>query len=202
MYRGRFIAALRCGNRKCKDLTTIAGDVILDDNYDFEQQVIWHEEQLLPRFISPGPSLINLPADVPEDVAANVRVACQIVWAEPAAAGNRIRTAVERLLDDRGMRRKRRTTKGKYEQLSLHKRIEEYRLKDPGLGESLLAAKWLGNAGSHATLTRNDVFDALDMVEYVLDEVYTQRAKAVAKLAKKINKARGPARPGRTRGRR
>lgn len=86
--------------------------------------------------------------------------------------------------------------------MTLHARIEEYRKKDPGLGDSLLAVKWLGNAGSHATLTRNDVFDALDMVEHVLDEVFTQRAKTVAKLAKKINKARGPARPGRTRRRR
>lgn len=112
MYRGRFIAALRCGNRKCKDLTTVAGDVVVEEDYDVEQQQVWREEQLLPRFFSPGPNLINLPADVPEEVAEDIRVACQIVWAEPAAAGNRIRTAVERLLDNRGMRRKRRTTKG------------------------------------------------------------------------------------------
>ena len=55
-----------------------------------------------------------------------------------------------------------------------------------------MAVKWIGNDGSHeGDLSQNDLLDVFEILNYVLDEMYEQRAKNVAKLATKINKAKG-----------
>ena len=57
-----------------------------------------------------------------------------------------------------------------------------------------MAAKWLGNEGSHGggKITIDDVCDALDLLHYVLDEVIGGRTKSIEQLSKAINKAKGP----------
>ena len=62
------------------------------------------------------------------------------------------------------------------------------------------AVKWLGNSGSHnlsdscGSLTRSDVFDGFDLFQYVLDELYAKSSIRLKKLAKEINRRKGPAR--------
>jgi len=60
----------------------------------------------------------------------------------------------------------------------------------------MLAIKWLGNAGSHAegAVTLDDVMDAYDLIDHVLQELYTQKARKAKALAKLINKKKGPKR--------
>ena len=76
----------------------------------------------------------------------------------------------------------------------LHKRIEEFQLADRENGDVLLAAKWLGNSGSHAgAIERDDVLDAFEMIEFVLENRYgTAKAELMAKV-KAVNESKGPA---------
>lgn len=77
----------------------------------------------------------------------------------------------------------------------LHSRIEEFKIrvsKYGHLSDQLMAIKWLGNEASHtAGLTRIDIFDALDLLEFVLEELFHGRKIKMQKLAKKINKKKG-----------
>ena len=68
------------------------------------------------------------------------------------------------------------------------------RQKYAHLKELLLAIKWLGNAGSHAStpLSLDDVFDAYEILEVVLNDLYENKVEFARKLAKDINKNRGP----------
>ena len=69
--------------------------------------------------------------------------------------------------------------------LTLHSRIEDFAKTDAENGAILLAIKWLGNSGSHpGGLTRDDVLDAFDMIEYVLEDRFgTTKKDLMAKVA-------------------
>lgn len=61
----------------------------------------------------------------------------------------------------------------------------------------MLAIKWLGNAGSHSqkTVSRDDVIDAYELLEHILQEIYMQKTEKLKTKAQKINKMKGPVKP-------
>lgn len=85
------------------------------------------------------------------------------------------------------------TTKGTRVRLPLHQRIVNLGKRNKSLSDALLAVKWLGNVGSHSDdLTKDDLFDALDILETVLDDVFVRHRQAIRKLITAINKKKGP----------
>jgi len=63
----------------------------------------------------------------------------------------------------------------------------------------LTATKWLGNAGSRYSkgqppLTKDDVMDSIELVAHLLEELYAPSHEAMAAVAKKVNKKKGPVR--------
>lgn len=58
----------------------------------------------------------------------------------------------------------------------------------------LFAVKWLGNAGSHegTELSANDVLDAYEIMEHLLEEIYSQRSTRLQAIAKRVNRNKGP----------
>jgi hypothetical protein len=61
----------------------------------------------------------------------------------------------------------------------------------------MLAVKHLGNAGSRpGQVGRKDVFDALDILEYVLLEKFANPQSELAKMVRQIDKRKGPRKAG------
>jgi hypothetical protein len=155
-----------------------------------------YEELLYPTFVDPPLQLFSVPKQCPKAIVTELNACFRLVWADENAAANRARAATERLMDHLKIPTKRKNRKGKFDRLTLHHRIELFRLKEKQLGDALLAIKWLGNAGSHGNgLSRADLFDAFKILDFVLDRVLVQRERAVAKLAREINKRKGPRSP-------
>lgn len=81
---------------------------------------------------------------------------------------------------------------GRRNPLTFHRRIELAQGKGPSTKPFLMAAKYLGNAGSHSGgRTRRDAFDAFDLLEAIVTALYGEQ-KNVTRLALKIKKNRGP----------
>ncbi|QEH36352.1 hypothetical protein OJF2_49130 [Aquisphaera giovannonii] len=57
-----------------------------------------------------------------------------------------------------------------------------------------MAVKNLGNAGSHPgdKVTHDDVFDGFDILERVLEDMYSEHPGELAKAVKEINRRKGP----------
>jgi len=73
-------------------------------------------------------------------------------------------------------------------------RIVNLAERDKELSESLLAVKWLGNVGSHSDeLSREDIFDAFDILDVILDDLFVRNRARVKNLVTAINKNKGPA---------
>lgn len=104
---------------------------------------------LFPQFISPSPHLFQIPTATPALIVDLIRSAFVLSWGDYEACINRVRTCMERLLDSIKIRRFS-INKGKRNRLTLHDRILSAQNKVPSAKPFLMAAKHLGNPGSHS----------------------------------------------------
>lgn len=184
-----FAALLRC--ESCADLVLVAGsteEVFVGSPADCNL-----ESRFTPTLFSPAPPLFRMPAGCPPFVQKELRQAWNLFWVDNAACANRIRTAVELVLTDQGVRRFGRDKKGRRTPLTLHHRIELYKARDPRLAGEMMAVKWLGNAGSHgsgAVITER-LFDGFDLLEHVLEEVYAKRTQKLARIQRELVRTKG-----------
>jgi hypothetical protein len=187
---------LQCTNDQCKECVANSGvggvdiDVIFGRDGDPEQA--W-ADFFRPKYFEPPLVIIDLPEECPESVSDPLRESFRLFFCSPAAASNNVRIALESLLTELGV--KRFVVKGgKRQFLSLHSRIGLLPSKYSDFRDLLFAIKWLGNAGSHAdsVVTLDDVMDAYELIDHVLQELYAQRSKKAKKLAKLVNKKKGP----------
>ena len=187
-----FIAWVRCPDTKCAQEVAVVGFGGPEQIHDPDDPGGW-EDVFTPLFATPMPDIFALPPKCPASVATELRASFRLFWSDPSASANRLRSAIERLLDHLGVKaRERDKARKQIVQLSLHRRIVEFQAKEQELGKQLLALKWLGNTGSHsASVAVNDLLDAFEIAEHCLVEVLTQRSKRIAALSKRITIAHG-----------
>jgi hypothetical protein len=190
----RFAGLLTCNFGNCGDLVAILGDVSIVEDYDYNHDgelTQEYTERFKPRSLSPAPLLIRPPEEAPQLVKDALREAAGLIWQSAEGAANQVRQAVEHLMDAQGIIK---SAPSAY--LSLHARIEQFKGMDAKNGEILLAVKWLGNSGSHAGgQTRDDVFDAFDMIELVLVNLYDMTTATIMAKVKAVNSHKGPVKP-------
>lgn len=187
---GVFSAHLYCSNTQCKEKVVICGTYSSAERGFLEFYKVFE-----PDFIFPAPDIFSIHENYPDDIKSETRKAFSLFWIDRDAAGNRIRSIVEMLLDHLKVKKRELTKKRKYRKLSLHNRILEYHPKNPDIGEQLFAIKWLGNFGSHSNgLTKDDLLDDFEMIEFVLDKLFVKNRKRLSSMARRINRLRGPIR--------
>jgi hypothetical protein len=190
----RFSALLVCNNERCQEPASVVGHgrvEMVQTSYNGDVDYV---EFFYPQYIAPSPPLIAVSKEYPEPVVSELQKAFIASWNDFPSAGNHIRSAVERLLDFLKEPKTKLGKLGKRERLTLHARIVSVAIRDKELSESLLAVKWLGNVGSHSDeLSRDDIFDALDIIDLILDDLFVRHRARVKKLITAINKNKGPA---------
>jgi hypothetical protein len=188
---------LICSEEKCKEAIASSGigsvdwDIILDEKGEPDQV---YEEYFLPKYFEPNLKLIQIPDKCPESVAILLNESFKLFFSSPSAATNSIRAAIEELLTE--LKIKRFVVKnGKRKFVTLHQRITLLPAKYSQLKEMIIAIKWLGNAGSHGhgKITMDDVMDAYELTEHIIEEIYSPKTKKLKVIAKKVNKKKGPA---------
>jgi hypothetical protein len=186
----RFTAWGECKNPACKQLHAIGGTGGVTSYIDDEEGNYAYGDFFEPKFCSPMPEMIHTPAKCPQEVVNELNAAFALFWSSPAACAGRIRVAIECLMNDLGIPVKKKTVKGKYADLSLHRRIDIFAAKNPVIGQQLMALKWLGNSGSHSNdVSQTDILDAFEILEHSLDEIVEKRSIRITALAKKLTKA-------------
>ena len=186
----RFVAIAVCDT--CGEPVSIAGETEHQPTQYYEEQ---YQTIVTPHFVRPAPIIVPRPKGLPDALEKIIAVAEGLFWSNSGASGNAIRSTIEELLTEQGIRRFATNKRHKRVPVSLHSRIVEFgKKKEQGLADKMLAVKWIGNAGSHArtSLTAADLFDGFDLLHHVLEEVYAQETKRLVKLAKHITKAKGP----------
>lgn len=170
---GHFTALFQCTRPECLSPVTACGDYNVGHDYDEDGQACY-TDSYTPTHFNPALPMLRLPRGCTDAIASELTKAWGLYWSDPSSAANHIRTGVERLMDHLAVLPKSK----------LDRRIKEYKAAEPELGEDLLAIKWLGNAGSHGDegLTKEDVLDALPLLDRVLREVFEMRTQELILL--------------------
>ena len=200
----RFIAILTCGNTSCEDNVFVCGKIIKGHEcyQDPEGETVWElEDYYIPRFFEPAPPVFPILSKCPKEVRNELFRAFALIWSDVGSAGNRLRVAVEVLMNECKIQTKAKIkagpNKGKFRNLTLDERIIIFGQKQDDAATQLMAIKWLGNIRSHvglAVLTRDNLLDAFEHFEYALDLIYVKSAADLVRRAKHIIDQKGPIR--------
>ncbi len=197
---GRFACLFDCV--ECSNSVAVAGKYRVQDERHYDPrdgETGDYEKYYRPEYFSESPNVIPLGERLPVEVAAEIRASYQPFWSDPVACANRVRSAVEKLLTaQRIPRTSGRIPEKRRRFLTLHQRIERFGNAHADLAAKLMAIKWVGNAGSHAsTVSIEDLLDGYELLAFVLDELYSGRRRRADALASTINRRKAPRSPRR-----
>ena len=207
---GHFSGLLTCERSACREFVHVIGEFKLEDRIHEPGEPYgpgqWNasdfENSLKIKFFEPALLLIDPDCKAPSQVVNLVNSGSVLLWSDPASAANRVRSAVEELLNRQGIRKTYKDKKGKTQRNTAHKRIEllggKGQSKYRNAADLLMAVKWIGNDGSHGdALTVPDVLDGVELMSEALDLIYETRALDLQRKAALINKAKGLRKPRR-----
>ena len=184
-----------CTNPSCEETVFNMGsgsvdyEVEFDHSNGFEKQVYY--EQFKPKFFLPHLNIFKISKNTPVCIRSPIEESFKLFFASPASSANHLRIALEKLLDYLKIK-KLRLQDSKRITISTHGRINLLPQKFCKFKELFFAIKWLGNNGSHAQdVSMDDVMDAYDIFEIILDELFDNKTREISKLAKKIIKVKG-----------
>ena len=202
----RFIDLLKCSNTSCEELVSVSGHTQNSLDYFYGPTGETETElntYLVPTGFDPAPMIIAVSEKTPDEIQEVLKAAFSLYWLDKEACANKLRISVELLMDDIKIPSTRKGKDGRERPLTLDSRLREFSSISSEPAELLLAVKWIGNAGSHANLSRldaDDLLDVFEILEWVLEETYTGTRKRLAAIASEINSAKGkPVRHRRTR---
>lgn len=174
----------KCSNENCKEVGTMVMHGELHQQNDEAGEFVY----FTPVYIHPAPAVFKIEKSYPNDVSRLCRSAFHLFWVDPAACGNKIRAAVERLLDDQGIEKTIKdragtpqlSKKGYPQPVSLNKRLKTFKTKGKVQSQcfdALDSIRWLGNSSSHVSLDTDkySVFKSLVILRSVLEAIYLGR---------------------------
>ena len=176
----RWSASMRCDESTCGEVIHLIGDIeVVETEIDLpENERTWgYEEVLRVRAVFPAPPLFRISDNVPEPVRKQLEIAFRMYWTDVSACVSRIRTAVECMLDDQNVPRERLVSNGKKKskmrRMDLHERINSF-ASGSNHKDQLQGLRNIGNLGTHSTddVEDDDLYDAIDVLEFVLTGVY------------------------------
>ena len=185
-----FSCTLKCTT--CNEVVFVVGSGWVSEDYDVDgrgELTKVFQSYFSPSYFHPGLQLIDYPSKAPKEVLAPLATACSLYFSSPASCCNSIRVSAEKLLTTLGIAEKKED-----KIISFGNRINLLG-EDHGTIKGLFSAiKWLGNHGSHPgnTIEADDALNALEIMEFLLEEIYGERKKALEELAEAINEQKGP----------
>jgi hypothetical protein len=169
---GRFTAHLKCDFAGCGETATLAGNYLRSWVSDGTDEGLT-ETSYQALSIIPSPLPFRVAPRVPRAIQEVIAEVGTLFWSDHEAAANRVREVIEAILTDLGVP----TLHPSGKSMNLHLRIDSFRKMDGKWAEQadiVEAVKWIGNEGTHDTLTRDDVLDAFDMLETVVEDIYVR----------------------------
>ena len=191
--RYRFCCLLRYDIPECAEIVALAGIGQVEEVGDGISEERY-EARYSPKFFVDVPPIIQVADEVPETISQRLKADFALYWVDSDASANKIRAAVEALLDDQSVRKTLVDRNGKRRRIDLYNRIVAYKDRHEDAAKALLAIKWLGNVGSHSNgsgSSKSKVLNALDIFSHVLEVLYVRNAQRIARLAARINRQRG-----------
>lgn len=180
-----------CLNQVCKQKVFSSGLGKVEVDYpvgEFGEPQKEYFTVYTPKIFLPAFHFFEIPKDTPQEIKDLLILSFSLVLQSPAAAVNSLRSTLEELLDAHQIESK--------QGLQLHDRIEHKIPESSDLYpylECLMAIKWLGNTGSHGGYVGlDDIFDVYEIMELILNGVYSKDQMDLMQKARLINSLKRP----------
>ena len=165
----------------------------MEQDHDVDERGAWTSEYInyyTPKFFYPPIQIVKCPEKTPYLVREQVIAASSLYFAHPDSCCNSIRAAAEEVLTDLGI--PALDDKGAY--VRFVSRINQLPQEKESVKALFNAIRWLGNHGSHPGegLRPSHALDAFDILELLLEELYSDNRLKIQELAKRINEVKGP----------
>lgn len=168
----RFTMMLKCDEKPCGEIATVAGDVtivVYDDYETIEQHYV---NCFKPKFFRPSPHVFTISNKLNDECKNQLVKAFELMWVDAGAATNRIRIFIEKLMDQYQVPTTKISAKSKMYDLKLADRINELEKSKPGHKEAFDALRWVGNEGSHSgKSTRETLLTCFEVLEDLLADL-------------------------------
>jgi len=180
-----FSCMAHCSRATCGEVVVCTGEGDRDYGYDGNDGQVspdyyaWHN----PLNFIPTLQPFTLPNGCPEEITKPLIASFSVFLSQPGSAANLIRIAVERMLTAIGIPEK----EGR-KRVILHDRIEKLDGQYALYKDTLMAIKFLGNAGSHTydEVTIDDIETAFEIMEYVVNDLFSGRKESVDVLTRRL----------------
>jgi Domain of unknown function (DUF4145) len=180
-----FSAFLKCDS--CKEVVSCCGDggytgegIYGERGFEGYEPV----EYFHPRYFSQALHILPLHPRWPKPIRQRLKRSFLVFFCDLDAAANHVRSCVEELLTILDIPIS--TKSGSY--MSLQRRICIFKSKDAANADRAEALKWIGNTGSHGgALTKDELFDAYDILDVLLEDLYVGHYRSVAQKVNEIN---------------
>lgn len=192
----RYVVLLKCNNQDCSESVLSCGNGFIIEDCDLDTGQIVDYVVFIPEYFQPAINIFSVSPKCPKEVENEIKSSFKLFFTDPSASANYVRKAIEAILTDKKIKRFTVNKKDKKVSVNLHNRILEFEKSKPDIAKKLLAIKWLGNEGSHTDrMTKNDVLDAYEFLEEVIDDLYVGYKKLLEKKVLRINKSKKPLHP-------
>ncbi|WP_291116428.1 DUF4145 domain-containing protein [Empedobacter sp. UBA7248] len=189
-----FCGILKCSNSNCNELISVNGHLLSDIRTGYQNEngeyVEIELKQYQPKFFYPNLRMFKISKEIPKNIIHLIDQAFSLYFIDNNACANKIRTAIEQILDDLNAPRKKLTVKRKYSEFTnLHSRIEHFSKKKPKICKLMMALKIIGNQGSHTNETDDEsILDAFEILELLIEITYIKNHLRIESLADSIIK--------------
>lgn len=191
-----FLINLVCSNYQCKENILVAGIITEHGLYSDTEGNGFQENTYKPKYFSKSPHIISIESSYPKDIIQLLESSFELFWVDKMSCANKIRICLESLMDYYKVPKKEKTKKGKFQIISLDKRIKKCKaLINSRNTNFAIAIKWIGNIGSHNTTecSNDKILLAYELLDFILQDLFINKSKhqQLVKKAKIINKSKG-----------
>lgn len=190
VLQGAAVGKCVCTDQKCQEPVYFMGSFIVNKN-DLDDPATYEAMFTIEYFHPPIP-IIRIPPKTPEKVAALLKRSFRLAFADQSAAGNLLRSAIEKLLTHLKVPRFAVSKKGKRIRLDLHSRIDRLPQSHQPYKNKLLAIKWIGNVATHDELDVKSLKLLYEIIASVLDSLYGTKQRELLREVKRVNRRRKP----------
>jgi len=200
-YKASIGGILTCED--CGEYCSFLGEVFGEENEAYYNEygttIPYDSYHLIFSYVNPPIKLIKVEEKYPKVIQELLVESFSLFWNHEASCLNKLRIAVEEILNDLSVPKKARTRNGKntgkFRNLSAHGRIEKLQEKPKykEVADYLFALKWIGNDGSHSPIEVDlEVLkDTYKILHKALDLIYLKTDEKIMKRVREINKKKG-----------
>jgi Domain of unknown function (DUF4145) len=161
----------------------------MESNDEDGNATIDYDRYFSPRYFSKSMVIFRPPLRCPAAIKDEIYRSFTVLFCDLSAAANHVRQCVENIMSSVGI--EPQDDKGRF--ISLGRRIDAFRSRSAENAERSDALRWIGNFGSHPeALRKDDLFDAYDILEVLLEDLFIGHQRSVRQIVEQINSNRGP----------